>query len=161
MIRVQIPLLEDYGYVTRRMRPDEIAQYLALTGDAEFSPDGCARVLANVAGPQYVFVDAEGAALLVGGFIPQRPGVFRAWMAGTMEGWGHYGKTYTRIARRAIRGLLDAGAHRIEIVSLASRHAAHEWYERGLGLRDEGLQAAWFADGQDARFHAVTRNKEG
>jgi hypothetical protein len=81
-------------------------------------------------------------------------------MAATGTSWADHGRAFSRIARREMRGLLAGAAHRIEIVSLASRHAAHAWYEGPLRMRDEGLLAGWFADGQDARIHAITKRKE-
>ena len=30
-VRIAYPVLEDFGYLARHMRPDEIAQYLALS----------------------------------------------------------------------------------------------------------------------------------
>lgn len=158
-VRVAPPLLEDYGWVARRMRADEIAQWLALTGATDYHPDHCARVLANVAGDAYSFLTRDGFPILVGGFIPQNPGVLRAWMAGTEQGWAEHGRALTRIARRFVRAALDRGAHRVEAYSLASRHATHRWYE-ALGMHDEGLLAGWFADGSDARVHAIFRKKE-
>ncbi|MGH6720049.1 MAG: hypothetical protein ACREER_12085 [Alphaproteobacteria bacterium] len=152
-------MLEDFGLMARYMRDDEKAQIEALTGEP-YDADRVARLFANVPGPVYACLGRDGFPLLVGGFIPQRPGVYRAWMAGTQAGWDAHGRTYSRMARRAIRAMLATGAHRVEIVSLANRLSAHNWYERHLGLRDEGVSVGWFADGQDARTHAIIRRKE-
>jgi hypothetical protein len=63
----------------------------------------------------------------------------------------------TMQCRRRIREALAVGAHRVSTVALASRIGAHEWYERGLGMRSEGLRTAYFANGADGVEFAITR----
>lgn len=153
-LQVTSTVVDDYGYVARRLREDEAAQFAALTGQP-FHPDALARTLLALPGLAYSVLGTDGYPLLLGGFIPQRPGAEQAWLAGTQAGWDRHWRSFTRIARAAIRARLEH-AHRVEVVSLASRHKAHAWYEV-LGLVDEGLAAKWFADGQDARVHAIVR----
>jgi len=79
-----------------------------------------------------------------------RPGVVDAWLAGTLEDWQRHGRAFTRICRRQVERVLACGVHRVQVAALASRTAAHEWYERGLGMQREGVLRGHFADGQDA-----------
>jgi hypothetical protein len=153
-LQLAVPILEDFGHLARHMRPDEIEQFMAMSGLAEYVPDVAARALSMQGGPTWAVIDDANRAVLVGGFQPVRPGVFEAWLAGTMECWEKHGRAFTRICRREIDALLADGAHRVQITALASRAGAHEWYERGLGMQREGVLRAYCADGQDAIMFA-------
>ena len=156
-LRLGIPVLEDYAYVAKRMRKDEIEQFLAKTNLKNYEPDICARVAANMAGPSYVYVDRAGYPVLIGGFEPIRHGVYEAWLMGTDESWATYWRAFTKISKRMINELLDGAAHRIQTAALVTRPHAHLWYER-LGMKNEGVQKAYCANGQDAVMFAITRN---
>ncbi|MEN5115844.1 hypothetical protein ABE488_00705 [Luteimonas sp. TWI662] len=156
-IRLGHPIVEDFAYLARRMRPDEIEQFLAFGGLHEYDADIAARAFAATPGPSYVFVGADGLPFLAGGFQPLRPGVFDGWLVGTLAGWEAHGFAITRICRRVIDQMLVDGAHRVQIAALASRTAAHDWYERGLGLQREGVLRAYCADGSDAVMFAKVR----
>lgn len=159
VLRVGTPLVGDYAHLARRMRPDEIAQWLALTGLAEYDPDLCARGFLSIPGPAWVLVGADNKPILLGGFEPMRAGVYRAWLLGTPEGWDAHWHAMTRICRRLCDGLFADGAHRIEVVALASRTEAHGWYEAGLRMTREGHHPGYFADGQAAVTYAITRTR--
>lgn len=159
-IRVGAPVLEDFGHIARHMRPDEIAQYLALTGLPEYAPDVAARALAATPGSQFVMVDRAGLPVLIGGFAPVRRGVFEGWLAGTQDGWSQYWRAMTKVCRGLMEDLLTSGgAHRIETVALAARVAAHAWYERGLRMQSDGVMPGYFADGQDGVVFSLTRKR--
>lgn len=155
--RLAAPILEDYAYVARRMREDERAQFCAFAGLEKYQPDVAARAYAATPGPQFVFIDPQGYPAVIAGFEPVRPGVFGAWQSSTADAWGTHWRTITKITRRTIDRMLANGAHRIQIAALATRIEAHEWYERGLGMRREGVLRAYGADGSDAVMFAKTR----
>lgn len=155
--RLATTIVEDYAHVARHMRPDEIAQFLALTGMKDYDPDICARALLAIRGPRFTGVGEDGFPFCVAGFEEIMPGVWQPWMAGTMDGWDKYWRFITKTTRHWMDQLFADGARRIQILSLASRKDAHEWYARGLHHQFEGLHRAWFADGQDAVCYARVR----
>ena len=156
-VRIGTPILEDFAYLARNMRPDEIDQFVAMTGVGEYNPDIAARCLAAIPGYTWVLVGEDGLPFLVGGFQPIRPGVYEGWLAGTMAGWERHGFAITRICRRQMDALLRTEAHRVQIPALASRTAAHVWYERGLGMTREGRMPGYCADGRDAELFGKVR----
>lgn len=155
-LRLGIPVLEDYAYIAKRMRADEIKQFMAKANLSEYTPDICARVAAATSGAAYVYVDRSGYPVLIGGFEPLRHGVYEAWLMGTDEAWGKYWRSFTKISRRMMRDLLSAGAHRIQTAAITTRIQTHAWYER-LGMINEGIQHAYCANGDDAVMFAMTR----
>lgn len=157
-IRLGLPIVQDFAYIAANMRPDEIAQYLALTGLPEYVPDVAARSLVASPGSQFVMVGRDGLPVLVGGFAPVRRGVFEGWLAGTPQGWANHWRAMTKVCRGLMDDLLANGAHRIETFALASRAPAHEWYERSLLMQREGVLRGYFADGQDAIVFARTKS---
>ncbi len=158
-IRVGVPLVQDFARIAQDMRPDEIAQSLAFTGRGAYSADLVARALLASDGPQFVLVDRAGMPVAVGGFEPVGPGVFETWGIGTLAGWGKHWRAITKQSRRQMDRLFAAGAHRIQIISLASRTQAHGWYVNGLGMTFEGVLRGYCADGSDAVIHARTMRK--
>ncbi len=153
-VRIAYPMLEDFGHIARHMRPDEIDQYLALSGMDSYFPDMAARFLAATPGQVWLMVDETNLPFLVGGLIPIRKGVYEAWLAGTMEGWEKHGFAITRFCRKQVDDLLKTEAHRVHVVSLAGRNHAHEWYERGIGMKREGVLKGYFSNGADAVMFA-------
>lgn len=156
-LRLAAPLLADFVRIARDMRPDEQAQFCAMRGLPGYDADIAARDLAATPGPAWVLVDGEGFAVLAGGFIPIRPGVYECWLAGSLAAWERHWRTFTRVCRRLMDELFANGAHRIETVALASRTAAHDWYVRGVGMVCEGLRPGYCADGQDGIGFALVR----
>ena len=156
-VRLGSPILQDYAYLSARMRPDEIAQFLAFSGLQAYDAEVAARSFINTDGPAYVMVGRDGLPFLIGGFQPVRAGVFDGWLAGTVAGWEAHGMTITRICRRLLDQMLRTGAHRVQIAALATRTAAHDWYERGLGMRREGVLRGYSANGSDAIMFSKVR----
>ena len=154
-LRLASPLLEDFVYLAARMRPDEIAQFLAIAGLTDYHADTAARAFANIRGPAYVLVNAQGYPIVAGGFEPLRPGVFEGWQVGTMDGWATHGRAITRVNRRLLNALLADEAHRVQTIALTSRTDAHRYYE-ALGMTCEGVLHKHFTDGQDGLLYART-----
>ena len=159
--RLAQPSVFDVGWLSERMRPDEIAQWCALTGHATYDPELAARSIVATMGPlAFCLVGPDNMPVVVGGFTEDRPGVFQTWMVGTEEGWAKHWRAITRHSRRSIDALLESGrAHRIQTHALASRTAAHAWYER-LGMQREGTLRSYFADGQDAVVFSKVREAQ-
>lgn len=160
MLQIAHPQLHDFSLLAQSMRSDEVRQYLALTGLDEYCPDVAARAFAAIPGLNYVVLE-RGKPVLMGGFAPLRPGVYDAWLMGTDEAWAVHGFAFTRICRRAMDRLLQHTAHRVELVALADRTAAHVWYARGLGMVCEGVRPQYFADRQDGMAFARVARSEG
>lgn len=148
-IRLGRPIVEDFAYLARRMRPDEIEQFTSMSG-FDFDADVAARAFVMTPGQTFVLVDRGNMPVVAGGFEPLRPGVYSGWMVGTTEGWSRYWRAITRHTRRLHDKVLSEGAHRIEIIAKASRVFAHDWYERGLLMEREGVLRGYCADGSDA-----------
>ncbi len=158
-LRLATPVLRDFAYLADRLRPDEIKQYLAMSGLDRYDPDIAAREYANTAGPSWSLIDPAGHPVLAGGFEPVRAGVYECWMMGTQEGWARYGFTFNRVARRLMRGLLESHAHRLQAVVLAELAHVHGWHGKGMGMVNEGIQHGYCANGADVVMFAVTRSK--
>lgn len=155
-LRLADPVLEDFVHVTRYMRADEREQWLALTGADEYRSNTLALAAANTPGHRWALIDADNRPVLIGGFEELRPGVWECWQMSTAESWAKHWRAFTKITRRMIRWALANGAHRVQTVALATRQAAHQWYERALGLRCEGRLAGYFATGADGLMYART-----
>lgn len=157
-IRLAAPLVQDYLRLAQIMRPDEIAQYLSVTGQTEYDPDECARRFLSLNGVAHALIDRDGRAILIGGHEEVRPGVWQGWMMGSMDGWGRYGFAICRAARRMQDLLLATDrCHRVQILASPNRKAAHVWYERCLGMSFEGANRKYFADGSDALCFAIVK----
>jgi len=155
-IRVGVPLVEDFAYIAGRMRPDEQAQFVAFTGADHYQPNVAARSYVMAGGLAYVLVDRGNRPVAVGWFDELRPGVWETTGIGTLDGWAKHWRAITKESRKRMQALFDDGAHRIQIISLATRTDAHRWYERGLGMKNEGTLRGYCADGSDAVIHAIT-----
>ena len=140
-VRLADATLSDLDLILPSMRSDEIAQYLAVTGEKRYCPLDAAFLFARITGPRWTLVDARGRPLVTGGIETLREGVGRAWMAGTMAAWNGYGWQITRICRRLFSECVNGGHYqRLEILALPERTEACDWYKRGLGFEFEGLR---------------------
>lgn len=157
MTALVAPTVFDVGMLAMQMRADEIAQWCALTGQAEYDPDAAARAILSTMGPlAFCLIDADRQPIVAGGLKLLRPGVYEGWMIGSDAGWARHWRTITKATRRLHDGVLADGAHRIQLVTGANRVATHEWYERGLRMRREGRLRGYCADGSDAVMFART-----
>lgn len=140
-------------YLCDRMRPDEIENYLALTGAASYDADVCARGLMNVPGPKMTLLGEDGLPIVCGGFEEIRPGVCSMWMIGTLDGWGKHWRSITKAARWLSEEVLKT-SRRIEVSSITSRVCAIDWYVRALGFVCEGVRRKLGANGEDVGIYA-------
>lgn len=146
------PFLLDFIKVCAKMPQDEREQLEAFTGE-KFDIDGAAIGNFTVLGPKWV-VKVADEPICVGGFVPQRPGVYRDFMLNTPEAFEQYWFSVTRIARRAMDAMFKSGqAHRLECIAPATRLAARsqieDWY-KVLGYTREAPLWRYCADGSDA-----------
>jgi hypothetical protein len=152
------PLLLDFIKVCVRMPKDEREQLEAFTG-LPYDVDSAA--IGNFTAPGFKFVikeapDAEPIA--VGGFVPQRPGVYRDFMLNTPEAFEKHWFGISRICRRAIDWMLMSGnAHRVECIAHHSREKAFRWY-RVLGYNREATLYGYCANGADAVIFSKVRH---
>ena len=146
------PLLLDFIKVCLNMPQDEREQLEAFTGE-KYDVDAAAIGNFTVPGPKWV-IKADDEVLCIGGFVPQRPGVYRDFMLTTPAAWEKHWFPITRIARRAMDAMLHSKqAHRIECVTpaarLASRPEVEKWYAV-LNYHREGIMYGYCANGADA-----------
>jgi len=146
------PWLTDFIQLCVAMPADERAQIEAISGQP-YSVDGAVIGNATVAGPKWVIKDDE-TPIIIGGFVPQRPGVWRDFLLTTPVAFEKHWFPVTRICRRIMDGMFSSGAaHRLECIvpapRLASRPELERWY-KVLGYNKEGLRYGYYANGSDA-----------
>ncbi|MGH9483997.1 MAG: hypothetical protein ACRD1F_02980 [Terriglobales bacterium] len=146
------PWLVDFIMVCNQMPPDEREQLCALTGE-EYNHECAAVGNFTVPGPKWV-IKADGQPIVVGGFVPQRPGVYRDFLLTTPQAWTHHWFPVTRICRRLMDEMLRLPeCHRLECVALGTRTKAFDWY-RVLGYTREGVLRGYCANGADAVIYS-------
>lgn len=157
------PFLSDFLYVTSRLPEDERKQLEAFSG-YPYTIDGAAVGGFTAQGPKWVVKEAAdqeafnvglSIPIMIGGFTPERPGVWRDFLISTPQAWDekHF-FAMTRICRRIMDAMLRSGeAHRLECVvpapRLESRPELERWYTL-LGYNKEGLRYGYCANGADA-----------
>lgn len=156
------PLLLDFLKVCDQMPDDERAQVEAVSGE-KYDVDKAAIGNFTAPGPKWVvkegteedFHNGLAQPLMVGGFVPQRPGVWRDFLISTPKAWDkeHFFQM-TRTCRRAMDAMLYSGqAHRLECIvpaaRLESRPELRRWYTL-LGYNEEGPRYGYYANGGDA-----------
>jgi hypothetical protein len=153
------PKLTDYLRVCLALPEDERQQYAAMAG-APFDAEIVAAALMLASGPKWTIYDGRKYAIAVGGYLEERPGVWRSWMAATDECWTpENAEGVTAICVGAMQSMFyDHGAHRLETVCLATRKRARSWYTRHLGLKYEGLLRQAGVGGEDVAIYATTRD---
>jgi hypothetical protein len=155
------PLLLDYIKVCCKLPQDERAQLEAFTGQP-YDVDGAA--LGNFSAPGFKFAIKEAAdaePICVGGFVPQRPGVWRDFMLNTPEAFEQHWFSVTRLSRRTMDWMLGTQGHRIECIvpepRLRARPQIEDWY-RVLGYNREALLYGYCANGADAVIFSRVRH---
>jgi len=151
--------LADVLYVCGNLPDDERELFEAINGE-QFNADDVAAAAFQCPGMHWVIRSSGGIALVAGGFVRQRPGVFRTWFFATEFAWTSHGGELTLLVRDVIQRLLDERlAHRVETVTLANRHRARKWYEQ-IGLKQESTLRGYAATGEDAVLYVATRQVE-
>lgn len=150
------PLLIDFLVCANHAPEDQRDHFTKLTGLA-YNVDDVAVGNFQVPGLKWVFKNEDGYPLLVGGFAPQRPGVWRDFLISTGEAFGpKYWKACTRACRRIMDQMFVADAHRIECIAPASRVKARAWYKL-MGYTLEAPLRGYCADGSDAVSYVRVR----
>jgi hypothetical protein len=151
------PTLLDFIKVCWQMPQDERDQLEAFTGEP-YNIDGAALGNFMAPGPKWVLKVGDDP-ICIGGYAPQRPGVYRDWMINTPEAFSE--KNWfgvTRIARRTMDWILHNGAHRVECVCLASREAKNSRWYKLLGYNREATLYGYCASGADAVMFSRVRH---
>lgn len=150
-------------YLAERMREDERAQFLAVTGLAEFSPDVAAAHLIDIAqrsqGFAFTVLQDDNLPAAAGGFHPAGEGIWQAWMVGTGGGWAQQWRSMTKATRWVMDRILEGGAHRLQTSALTSRVKAIEWFERSLGFKAEGVWRHYGIKGEDLAHFSRLRGE--
>lgn len=148
------PLLLDFIKVCIQLPADEREQIEQFTGQ-KYDIDGAAIGNYSVAGPKWV-ARVDGEPIAVGGFVPQRPGVYRDFMMNTPAAFDRrHWFELTRICRRAMDGMIKTGAHRLECIAPAARSRVFRWYAT-LGYNQEAVLCKYCANGEDAVIFSRT-----
>jgi hypothetical protein len=154
------PLLLDFIKVCINMPQNERECFEALTGE-QYNVDSIAVGNYMVPGPKWV-IKADGEAIVVGGFAPKRPGVWRDFMINSTDAWEKHWFPVTRIARRAMDAMLASGqAHRLECITTAARLAAFPQIEAWYGVMGYTREATlwrYCANGADAVIFSRVRH---
>lgn len=141
--------------VIKQMPEDEKTLFKSMTGD-DFDAENVLVALADLPGMHHLFWIGD-KPIAVGGFIPQRKGVYRTWFIAPDATWADHAEELTESCKGLISGMLADGlAHRIETVTLADRAKARVWYER-IGLTFESTQRKYGSGGEDAVMYVAVR----
>lgn len=146
------PLLLDFIRVALEMPQDERDQLEAYTG-MPFDIDGCAIGNFSAPGPKWV-IKSDDRPIVIGGFVSERPGVYRDFLLTTPDAFSEHWFKVTRICRRIMDAMLiSKQAHRLECITpmlrLSSRPELEKWYKI-LGYNKEGVLHGYCANGADA-----------
>jgi hypothetical protein len=142
--------------VVTNLRSDDYEQFANMYGAHDV--DRMINMAFNASGPKWAYVTDQGEALVVGGFIPGRPGVgvFSTWFFASKAAWVDYPREISEMAAERIKNILETSAHRVETICLASREKARKWYET-IGLTYESTLTAYCADGSDAVLYRALK----
>ena len=143
-------------YLCERMRADEIEQYLALTGHAEYDPEFAAYQFMGLPGHKFTALDSDNMPAAAGGYHEIFPGVWNSWMCGTQAGWDQQWRSITKGCRWLMECIFDGGARRLQTSALAKRTQAIDWYVHGLKMKPCGVHSAYGINGEDvANFERI------
>jgi hypothetical protein len=135
---------------------DECRQIEAFTGK-QYNIDAALLSTLTFNGPKWSILHND-RAVVVGGCIPHRPGVYQSWFLSTPAAW-QPGIGVTGITRRVVVDMLKNGARRVETVCLADRALTRQWYEK-VGLRFEATHEQYGVRGETAAVYVATFNHE-
>lgn len=146
-----------FQYLAEHMRPDEQDHWIALSGMPRYDVDAAAVSFMNSIGVRFALLRPDATPCVAGGFSRLRGNTFEAWMVGTMSGWEGQWRDITKAVRWVLREQFRAGASRIQIVTLESRHEACTWYERALGMHKESVLTRAGAQGENLVMYVAFR----
>lgn len=142
-------------YLCERMRDDERAQYMALSGSVDFAPEVAAVGFFNTPGLKFTVLGPDHLPAAAGGAEEIGPGVMQTWMVGSPEGWSTTWRSLTRAASWLVGGLLEQdGVRRVQATCTCARGAAAIWFERSLGMQHEGIWRKYGRNGEDVALFA-------
>ena len=150
------PILLDFIRVALNAMPDQIEHFTTLTGEA-WDIDGVALGNFTAPGPKWS-IHIDSVPVCIGGFAPQRKGVYRDWFISTPAAFesANFFRV-TRTCRKLMDAMLKNGAHRIECIAPAERiehnPRLERWYT-ALGYKKEALHYGYCATGADAVCYA-------
>ena len=137
-------------------RPDEKEQYEALVG-VKWDTEIVVNDLFNRTGTKFSLM-RDNLPIAVCGWEPLIPGVWQAWMVGTMDNWDKYWRSITKLCRETIDIMFSLeGTRRLQIAVLSSREKTCEWYIRGMKFHYESTMKKFGMDGQDMSIYAKLR----
>ena len=151
------PNLMDLLKLCCNPQPDEIEQYISMTGE-DWVVDKVAADLYQKEGIKFVLLE-DDEPLVAGGFDYISPGVWQTWMLAKDDVWNVYGKEITRHCRKIMDELLNSHARRIQCWALASRTQACEWYEKGLKMERESTLRQYGVNGEDVAVYVKLREQ--
>lgn len=147
------PFLMDFVRVAIELPQDEQNQVEALTGQT-YDVDAVAIGAYEARGLKWV-AKLDDKPIAIGGFIPERPGVWRDFMMTTPAAW-EKGNAFriTLACRRVMDSMFQSGqAHRIECIAPAfrvdSRPELEKWYKI-MRYEREAILRGYCAEGYDA-----------
>lgn len=151
------------AYLAERMREDERAQFLAVTGLDQFDAEVAAHWLVDTAnrsqGFAFCVLQDDNFPAAAGGFQPVAAGVWQAWMVGTAEGWSQQWRSLTKGTLWLMDRIFEAGAHRLQTSAITERTLAIEWFERSLRFKAEGTWRHYGLKGEDIAHFSRLRGE--
>jgi len=154
-IAIASPTMLDILALCDDARPDEIAQYEALTG-LEWQLDFVASSMFNKGGAKFVFLDGD-MPFCVGGWEPVIDGVYQSWMVGTLANWEKYWRSITKLSRQTMAFMFEQGARRLQVCVDTKRTKTCEWYVRGLKLELECVMHGFGINDEDVAMYVKFR----
>lgn len=154
------PTLLDCVQACVNMPQDERDHVTEITGH-DFTIDGAAMGAFTASGHKWVMKDEADMTypLMLGGFMEERPGVYRDWLITSPRVWEQCNWfRATRICRRLMDALFVSGqAHRIECITPLARARVFPWYKI-LGYTQECVMQGYTASGYPAVLFSRVNN---
>lgn len=150
-------------YLVQRMREDERAQFIALSGLDVFDEDAAVRWFIDAANQSGIYavtaLQEDNLPAAAGGFQPAGVGVRQAWMVGTTDGWAQQWRSFTKATLWMIDRIFETDTHRVQTSAITSRELAIEWFERSLGFQPEGVWRHYGIKGEDVAHFSRLRGE--
>jgi hypothetical protein len=146
-MKIDTATRDDVFNVALHMRDSDYREFSALLPVQ--TRGAMAQLLADrFVGEDVLVAKADDTAVAIGRIVEARPNVLTLGFFATPR-LREIGKPLTRfIKQRLLAPMVEAGAHRIECVSIAGHHEAHRWI-RTLGLRAEAQLRGYGKGGEE------------